>query len=255
MIVAHISDTHIQARGASSRSRLDDLSCTVASINALRPRPAAVLHTGDIAHDANPSDYATARAALSQLACPVFATIGNRDRRAPFQAAFASDGYLERDSGFVQFAVNLGPLRIVSVDTLDEESRLGAFCREREANFRRLLDASPEQPTLIFLHHAPVALPNMPGSPLQFRDPARAVALVRTIAQCSSVLGVLAGHVHCARTIELGGVTLSTVPSIAADLSQEPLPDRHVAQPIYHLHTINGSHIASASIPVRRGSI
>jgi 3',5'-cyclic-AMP phosphodiesterase len=252
VIIAHISDTHIQAQPAATRSRLEDLSRTVASINALAPRPAAVLHTGDIAHDAAPADYAAARAALALLACPLYATIGNRDRRAPFQDAFASDGYLESDSGFVQFAVNLGPLRIVAVDTLDGESPLGAFCPEREVNLRRMLDADPEQPTLVFLHHSPVLLPGVPG-PLQYRDPARAAALVRCVAQCSGVIGVFAGHVHRARTVALGSVTLRTVPSIATDLSKEELPDRDVGRPIYHLHTINGRHVASASILVGRG--
>lgn len=250
MIIAQISDTHIQAQGPSARSRLLDLARSVASINALRPRPAAVLHTGDIAHDATPSDYAAARAALSRLACPIYATVGNRDRRASFRDAFASEGYLERDSCFVQFAVNVGAARIVAVDTLDAESNLGGFCIEREANLRRLLDACPGQPTLVFLHHAPVAVPDVPGSLVQFRDPKRAAALVRCLTQCSGVIGVLAGHVHRACTVALGGVTLSTVPSIAADLSWEELSDRHVGRPIYHLHTIDGAHIASASVLV-----
>jgi 3',5'-cyclic-AMP phosphodiesterase len=254
VIIAHISDTHIQTQVASARSRLEDLGRTVASINALAPRPTAVLHTGDIAHDATPADYAAARGELSRLACPLYATIGNRDRRAPFQAAFASDGYLEADSGFVQFAVNLGALRIVAADTLDAGSPLGAFCPEREVDFRRLLDAHPGQPTLVFLHHSPILLPGVPG-PLQYRDPERAAALIRRIGECPGVIGVFAGHVHRARTVALGGVTLRTVPSIAADLSkEEEACDRDARRPIYHLHTIEGSHVASARILVSRGS-
>jgi hypothetical protein len=64
------------------------------------------------------------------------------------------------------------------------------------------------------------------------------------------VIGVVAGHVHCARTAALGGVALSTVPSIAADLSKERVSGRHVSRPIYHLHTIDGTRVASASILV-----
>lgn len=248
MIIAQISDTHIQSQEASARSRLEDLARAVASINALRPRAAAVVHTGDIAHDATPSDYAAARAALSRLACPLYATVGNRDRRGPFLDAFAPDGYLARDSAFVQFAINLGPLRIVAVDTLHGESHLGGFCGERELDLRRLLDACPEQPTLVFLHHAPVIVPGLPEPALQFRDPARALALARLIAKRSSVVAVLAGHVHRARTVAFGAVTLSTVPSIATDLRKEVLPCRHVGRPIYHVHTVNGADVASASI-------
>ena len=250
MIIAQISDTHIQTRVPSSRSRLEDLACTVASINALRPRPVAVLHTGDVAHDATSSDYAAARAALSRLTCPVYATVGNRARRELFRDTLASQGHFECDSCFVQFAVDLGAARIVAVDTLDAQSNLGDFCTEREVSLRRLLEVCREQPTLVFLHHPPVAVPELPGSPLQFRDSTRAAALVRCLTQCSGVIGVFAGHVHRAHTVALGGVTLSTVPSIAADLSKEELSDRHVGRPIYHLHTIEGSQVASASIVV-----
>ncbi len=245
MIIAQISDTHIQTQLPSARSRLEDLACTVASINALRPRPAAVLHTGDVAHDATSSDYAAARAALSRLACPVYAAVGNRDRRELFRDTFASQGHFECDSSFVQFAVDLGAARIVAVDTLDAQSNLGDFCTEREVSLRRLLEVRREQPTLVFLHHPPVALP---GSPLQFRDSTRAASLVRCLTQCSGVIGVFAGHVHRACAVALGGVTLSTVPSIAADLSWEELSNRHAGRPIYHLHAIEGSQVASASI-------
>jgi 3',5'-cyclic AMP phosphodiesterase CpdA len=250
MIIAQISDTHIQAQAPSARSRLEDLARTVASINALRPRPAAVLHTGDVAHDATAADYAAARAALSQLACPVYATVGNRDRRDTFRDAFAEEGYLEHDSSFVQFAVNLGAARIVAVDTLAAEGNLGGFCTEREVELRRLLGAHQGQPTLVFMHHPPVAVADVPGSPLQFSNPGRAGALASCLTQCSSVIGVVAGHVHCARTAALGGVALSTVPSIAADLSKERVSGRHVSRPIYHLHTIDGTRVASASILV-----
>jgi 3',5'-cyclic-AMP phosphodiesterase len=250
MIIAQISDTHIQAHVPLGRSRLEDLARTVASINALRPRPAAVLHTGDIVHDATPSDYAAACAVLSGLACPVYATVGNRDRRGLFRQAFATQGYLEADSCFAQFAVNLGAVRIIAVDTRDSGSKLGGFCAEREVILRRLLQVCRGQPTLVFLHHPPVALPDVPGSPLQFRDTARAAALVRCLTQSSGVIGVFAGHIHRARTVALGAVQLSTVPSIAGDLSKEKVCDRNVGWPIYHLHTIDGAHTASARISV-----
>jgi 3',5'-cyclic-AMP phosphodiesterase len=136
-------------------------------------------------------------------------------------------------------------LRIVAVDTLDDQGYLGAFCPEREINLKRLLGASPGQPTLVFLHHPPVA---PPGFALQFRNPARATALVRCIDECSNLVGVLAGHVHCTRTVPLGAVTLSTVPSIATDLSKEKLSDQHVGRPVYHLHTIDDRYMATVNV-------
>jgi len=255
MLVAQISDTHIQTRGPSARSRLDDLARTVASINALRPRPAAVLHTGDVAHDATPSDYEAARAILSRLACPLYATVGNRDRRGAFRQAFAPDGYLRHDAGFVQYAVDLGRLRIVSIDTLDAGNKLGEFCGEREADLRGLLGTQQERPTLVFLHHAPAPLPDIGGQPLQFRDPRGAAALARCIAECPGLVGVVAGHVHSTRMVALAGTVLSTAPSIATDLSKERLPARHVGRPVYHLHAVDGRRMASASVLVEAGSL
>ncbi|KAB2917417.1 MAG: hypothetical protein F9K29_10165 [Hyphomicrobiaceae bacterium] len=250
MHVAQISDTHIQTRDRSARSRLDDLDRTVASINALRPRPAAVLHTGDVAHDGAPSDYAAAREILCELACPVFATVGNKDGRGAFRQAFAPDGYMRGDAGFVQYAVELGALRVVAVDTLDADSNLGAFCAAREADLRRLLSSPAELPTLVFLHHAPVPLPDMARQPLQFRDPRRAAALARCIAECRNVIGVVAGHVHRTRLVAFEETMLSTAPSIAADLSKEKLPGRYAGRPVYHLHAVDGARMASASVLV-----
>ena len=129
MIIVQISDTHIETASATASSRLGDLERTVEAINALSPRPVAVLHTGDVSHDASPGDYAAARGVLGRLACPVYAIVGNRDRRLAFNVAFGPDGYLEHGSGFVQYAVDIGPVRLVAADTLDDTSALGGFLR------------------------------------------------------------------------------------------------------------------------------
>jgi len=248
MIIAQISDTHIQSASGAAAPRLEDLARTVASINAMTRRPDVVLHTGDVAHDATPEDYAAARTMLSRLSVPVFAIVGNRDRRRPFIDAFGGDGYLGKESNFVQYAVDLGPIRIVAADTQDDESALGGFCDERAAQLRGLLSAGSGQPTLVFAHHPPVELPGMAGPSLQYREGPQAAALARCIGECRSVIGVVAGHVHRSRAVALGGVTLTTVPSIAADLSREKEGETYLRRPIYQVHTIEGSTVNSASV-------
>lgn len=254
MIIAQISDTHIETASATASARLGDLERTVEAINALSPRPVAVLHTGDVAHDASPGDYAAARGVLGRLACPVYAIVGNRDRRLAFSVAFGPDGYLEHGSGFVQYAVDLGPVRLVAADTLDDTSALGGFCAARAAGLTRLLDGTKGKPALVFLHHPPVALPDLKGPAVQFRDEAEAAVLTRCIGQQPDVIGVVAGHVHRARTAAMGGaqgsVMLSTMPAIAADLNREKLPAGHAGRPVFHLHRIRGREIATASVMV-----
>ena len=48
---------------------------------------------------------------------PVFVIPGNHDAREPLRAAFGGDGYLPAD-GFLQYAIEDYPLRLVALDTL-----------------------------------------------------------------------------------------------------------------------------------------
>ena len=248
MLIAQISDCHIHTAGDNPQARLDDLARTVASINALDPAPVLVVHTGDIAHEASAADYAAARHVLSQLSAPLYATVGNRDRRRPLRDAFMRDDMIEADAEFVQYAVDVGGFRLVAADTLDQQSNLGDFCADRERSLRGLLGAT-DKPTLVFLHHPPVELEGIPGQPLQFRDPASAGMLASAIAQSKRLIGVIAGHVHRAKDVAFANVRLSTVPAIATDLTREKDADgAYVRRPIYHLHQLSPGGVATMRV-------
>lgn len=248
MLIAHISDTHIETANPNATQRLDDLARAVRSINALPRRPDVVIHTGDVAHDATAADYAAARGELSRLSMPVYATVGNRDRRAAFLHAFAGDGYLDAASGFAQYAVDLGGLVLVAVDTLDDQSALGGFCAARAAHLGGLLADAAGRPTLVFAHHPPLELPDMKAPALQYRDAGEAQRLVDVLAGHAGLVGVVTGHVHRARAVPLGPVTLSTVPCIAADLSREKSGEVYVRRPIYHLHELAAGRLATRTV-------
>lgn len=238
MLIAQISDCHIHTAGDNPQARLDDLARTVASINALDPAPALVVHTGDIAQDASADDYAAAGAVLSRLSAPLYATVGNRDKRQPLRDAFMRDDMIGTDPEFMQYAVDVGGYRLVAADTLDQQSNLGDFCADRERSLRQML-ASSDKPTLVFLHHPPIELEGIPGQPLQFRDPLSAAALAACIAETQRLVGVIAGHVHRAKDVAFGNVRLTTVPAIATDLTREKDADgAYIRRPIYHLHKL-----------------
>lgn len=259
MIIAQISDTHIQTALPGAAMRLEALERTVRSINALSERPVAVLHTGDVAHDATDEDYAAAAAVLRRLEAPVFAIMGNRDRRPAFRRAFGGDGYLDARSPFIQYGVEIGGLRMVALDTYDEESGLGHICDEREREYAALIEQGRGRPTLVFLHHAPVPMPDLSVNPLQWRDHGRAALLVERLANAPDVVGVVAGHVHRAQTVCLVGkagpaaakrTLLTTIPSIAPDLRREKLIPKSDLRPIYHLHRIDDGDMTTASVQV-----
>jgi 3',5'-cyclic AMP phosphodiesterase CpdA len=258
MIIVQISDTHIQSANPDAAVRLRALERTVASINALPERPLAVLHTGDVAHDATAEDYAEARNALKALQSPVLAIMGNRDRRGPFREAFAGEGYIDVGSPFIQYAVELGGLRLVALDTFDDESGIGHYCEERDGELARMLHGG-SMPTLVLLHHPPVPLPDVPGKPLQWRDHDRAALVADRLANAPGVVGIVAGHVHRAQTATLVGkdgpagarrTPLTTMPSIAPDLRRERLIAKTDERPVYHIHRLAEGSITTASIMV-----
>ena len=61
---------------------------------------------------------------------PVFVIPGNHDARDPLRAAFGGDGYLPAD-GFLQYAVEDYPLRLVALDTLIPGEGGGELCDDR----------------------------------------------------------------------------------------------------------------------------
>lgn len=252
MRIAHLSDTHIQAANPDARSRIDDLARAVDSINAMSLPPDVVLHSGDIAHDATAEDYAAARAQLDRLNAPLYTTIGNRDRRAPYFNSFAAAGYLDQNCGFAQYAVNLGALYLVGVDTQDDTTALGGFCGTRAIHLRQLLAEARGKPTLVFAHHPPLTLPDMKAPALQYRDAAEAALLVECLKSCPGLIGVVTGHVHRTRHVPLGSVALSTVPSVAADLSREKADDTYVRRPIYQIHTWTNGKLSTSSVTLER---
>lgn len=254
MRIAHISDTHIEAANPDKRARIDDLARAVDAINAQAQPPDFVLHSGDIAQDATPQDYAAARAELDRLEAPLFTTIGNRDRRQPYFEAFADAGYLDPACGFAQYAVAVGDLHLVAVDTQDDASALGGFCQARARHLRALLAAAEGRPTLVFAHHPPLELPDMKAPSLQYRDAADAARLVDILTATPGLVGVVTGHVHRARAVPLGPVTLSTVPSIAADLSREKAGDVYVRRPIYHVHTLAAGRLVTTPVELPAAS-
>ena len=80
----------------------------------------------DFVDKGEPAEYDHLRALLAPLAMPVFVIPGNHDSREPLRAAFIGDFYLPRD-GFLQYAVEEYPVRLVALDTLIPGAGGGEF--------------------------------------------------------------------------------------------------------------------------------
>src|SRR5437870_12758466 len=135
MLIAQITDTHLKLPGKLAYGKVDTarmLRDCVSELVKLDPQPDLILHTGDLADFGLPEEYAHLKAIMALLKAPILAIPGNHDTREAMREAFAMEGYFPGD-GFLQFAVERGPLRFVGLDTLVPGQGGGELCAERLA--------------------------------------------------------------------------------------------------------------------------
>lgn len=252
MLIAQITDIHLGFEPANpdepNRRRLDTV---LAALRALKPRPDLLLATGDLADSGDDEDsYARLKLALADFPIPVFFALGNHDGRDAFARAFPGAPMAD---GFLHYAIEDFPLRILVLDTLEEGRHGGAFCETRAAWLRARLGEAPERPTLLVLHHPPI------DSGLSWMRENPGAAWIRRledeVSRRTNVVGAVAGHLHRLIVCGWAGTTLavcpSTAPQVALDLDaiDPEAPDGRpmiVADPpAFALHRWDGVRLIS----------
>jgi len=196
MLISQITDLHVgQLLEAGGRTidTLGGVTRAVAALNALSPRPEAVLVTGDLVAEERRDTYRAVAAALGDLAMPHYVVPGNHDDRALMREAFGAAGYLPRDGEFLHYTVEDFALRLVALDTQDPGRDGGRLGPARLDWLEERLAAAPERPTLIAMHHPPVTvgMPDFDAIGLTGRE-----AFGEIVARHPQVLGIACGHVH-----------------------------------------------------------
>jgi 3',5'-cyclic AMP phosphodiesterase CpdA len=236
MLLAQISDLHITAQGTLAYGRVDTaafLARAIGVLNALDPRPDAVLVTGDLVDAGGIDEYRHLRTLLDTLAIPWRVMVGNHDDRANLRAVFGDRPELAGHDGFVQYAFDVGEVRVIALDTLDPGSGAGRLCATRLAWLEAQLDASGQQPVVIGMHHPPVACG------IGFMDDIRLApddsrALDALVRRHSNVERIVCGHVHRAVGVRFGGTLAWCVPSTAHQVALQLKPggpDAFVMEP------------------------
>ncbi len=238
MIIAQISDTHIDLDGPNSAARLRNLEDCVEEINRLDPLPDVVIHTGDLSQNGKPAEYEAARRLLDALRCPLHVAAGNRDERAALRSAFPADDYLLPDTLFVQYRSDAFPVRLIAVDTLSESSNQGDFCQIRAENLRATLAKDTTKPTAIFMHHPPFEVRES-KYPFQFEAWESVERMSRVLDGQRQVVAVFCGHAHRDAAGEIAGVPVSSMPSVAVDLRLGSYSDELQSVPLYKLHRLD----------------
>jgi 3',5'-cyclic AMP phosphodiesterase CpdA len=235
MIIAQISDTHILARDSESPAaerRARDLGRCVADIN--RQRPDIVIYTGDMVQHGRPEEYHHLREILAPLTAPLYPIPGNRDAGPALRAAFGDHAHLAKTDGFLHYAVEDYPLRLIALDSTADGERKGVFCDRRAAWLDETLCRDPDRPTVLFIHHPPFDIEDhYVGG---YRRPREAEDLAAVVSRHPQVVRLLCGHVHCPTHRPWAGTTATTMPSIAVDVRKGVDEAAIMSQPLYYLH-------------------
>jgi 3',5'-cyclic AMP phosphodiesterase CpdA len=246
VLIAQLTDTHITQPGKLAYGVVDTaafLARAVAEIEALAPRPDLVVLTGDLADKGGPAEYEQLRALLAPLSMPIFAVPGNHDSREAMREAFAGEAYLPRE-GYLHFAVEDWPLRIIALDTLVPGEGGGALCDERLRWLADTLAAAPERPSVILMHHPPFRTGFAAMDRIGLAGSAELAEIVR---RYPCVERILCGHLHRAIDSRFAGTVAGTAPSTAHQLllNLEPAaPASHFVMepPGYQLHRWEAAH-------------
>ena len=239
MIIAQISDLHVQPPGAKAYGIVDTnqfLKAAVEQLNRLKTQPDIVVATGDLVDERTEAEYRMLRAILAPLKAPIYFVMGNHDDRVAFRKVFPNLPYMP-DEGFVQYVLEDYPLRIITLDTLVDGESYGNIDAERLTWLEAQLAANPHKPTIIFMHHPPFAT-GLPGmDTLQCRGNE---ALATLISQYPCVKRVSCGHLHRSIQTMWAGTLGSVAPSVAHQVALKLTPDTANAfvmePPAFQLH-------------------
>lgn len=242
-VIAQLSDIHVRPHGVLYQDAVDSnvmFSAAVDSLNRIRPEPDLVVISGDLTDEGTEGEYRKLRELLVELRRPFVVLPGNHDDRGNLRAAFPDHAWLP-DEGALSFALDVGELRVVALDTSVPGLHHGELDAETLAWLDTELAEHRNRTVVIVMHHPPF----MTGIPyLDIYGLRNAEAFAAVLARHSNVDRILAGHVHRSMQTRLGRVPVLTCPStttqIALRVEADAQPASFLEPPAYMLHRWTG---------------
>jgi 3',5'-cyclic-AMP phosphodiesterase len=255
MLIAQITDTHIRPRGKTAYGRVPTnamLEAAVAQIARLKPLPDVVLVTGDLTDCGLVEEYEVLREILAPLPMPVYLVPGNHDRRENLRRVFGHWPYLSNLDGFIQYAVEDFPVRLLAVDSVVPGEGWGSVCQARRDWLTERLEEGRSKPTVVFMHHPPFRTGLSHMDDIHCRD---GHLLQPIIAAHPNVERVMCGHHH--RPIQLrwagtiGSVCPSTAHQVMLDLAPHDDATFTMEPAAFQLHAwIPDTGLVTHTVPV-----
>jgi 3',5'-cyclic AMP phosphodiesterase CpdA len=244
LLLAQLSDLHIGAT-AEEADPLPRLESVVEAVRAL-PNPVdAVLVSGDLSDDGSEESYRLARPLFDRFDCPVHVLPGNHDDRARLRAAFGLPGAGDEP---VNYTAEVGELRLVLLDSNVPGQDPGRFGPRDLAWLDERLGEEPERPTLLAVHHTPLAT-GLPGWDAINLAAADREALAGVVARHPQLRGIVGGHLHRIAAASLAGRPVLSAPSTylqaLPDFDLEAEDVEMVGPPGFALHVFHEGELSS----------
>jgi Icc protein len=242
MIIAQITDLHVQPEGEKAYGLVDTnalLKAAIAQLNRLIPQPDVVIATGDLVDDRTEAEYHMLKTLLAPLRAPLYLAMGNHDSRAVFRKVFPDLPYVPA-TGFIHYVIDDYPVRMIVLDTLVDDEGYGEMDRERLAWLEAQLATDRDRPTIVFMHHPPFETHIKGMDRLRCRGND---ALAEVVRRYPCIQRVACGHLH--RSIQtlwagtLGSVAPSVAHQVALKLDPDMIPAFVMEPPGFHLHLWN----------------
>ena len=205
-LLVQLSDLHIggNENGVNPIPRLE---AVIDAVRGLPNQPDAVLVSGDLTDDGGEENYRVAREMLARLDVPLHVLPGNHDDRGRIRAAFNLPGDGQDP---VDYSVDVGELRLVLLDSNVPGRDPGSYDGDRLAWLEQELAAQPERPTLLAVHHPPLATGVAEWDVINL-DRRDREALGEVVARHPQLRAIVGGHLH-----RIAASTLSGCPVLAA---------------------------------------
>lgn len=242
-LLLQLSDSHIGATWGDG-DPLGETAATVEHIRRLSDAPGALLLTGDLTDSGQQIEYEALSTLLDPLGVPCHPLPGNHDDREALRRHYGLPG--EGDAP-INYSVDLGPLRLVILDSTKPGQDGGELDEARLSWLDRELSDAPERPTILAMHHPPLVT----GAPAWDRigvPEAERQLLGSLLERHSQVQLVVGGHLHRTISSQLAGRPVLAAPAIY----ESAVPDFEADElklagsaPSYVLHALTDAGIAS----------
>ncbi|WP_027345755.1 metallophosphoesterase [Hamadaea tsunoensis] len=201
MIIAHVSDTHLDGGPrALRRTRLVFEHLRRCAVDV-------VLVTGDLADHGTADEYAAVRAELV-ADVPVLMLPGNHDDRAAYRTALLGGS----GDAPINQAVRVGGALFALCDSTVPGQAYGVL-GAATLDWLRTVLAGADCPVLIGLHHHPIPLHNPLVDGIGLRDADDFAAVVR---DSPAVAAILCGHAHAGAAGTFAGRPLLAAPGVVS---------------------------------------